>query len=265
MTEPLASRGRRMPRAARCAGLVLVAAASVALLAACSPGAHDTGPVPPSDGAPIAAFYGDSYTRGTGASSPERRWSTTIAEDRGWYEFNPSVDGLGYVNNRGFGADLVDQIVEHDPPPDLVIVTMGLNDNFSMPAGADDIEAAIDADLQRLSDELPDARLVVVEPFWYTDERPDSVERIIGWVEAGRRPGRGRLHRRRLPVVRGASRVDVRRRNPPERRGIRRDRPAHGRRARAPRSLAVRRAAASFRRGRGARPRPGAPAGGARG
>ncbi len=184
MTEPLASRGRRMPRAAR-SGVVLVAAASVALLAACSPGAYDTGPVPPSDGAPIAAFYGDSYTRGTGASSPERRWSTTIAEDRGWYEFNPSVDGLGFVNNRGFGADLVDQIVEHDPPPDLVIVTMGLNDNFSMPAGADDIEAAIDADLQRLRDELPDARMVVVEPFWYTDERPDSVDRIIGWVEAG--------------------------------------------------------------------------------
>ena len=46
--------------------------------------------------------------------------------------------------------DLVDRIVEQDPPPDIVIVTMGLNDNFSMPAAADDIEAAIDADLQRL-------------------------------------------------------------------------------------------------------------------
>ena len=141
--------------------------------------------MPPGDGEPIVAFYGDSYTRGTGASSSERRWSTIIAEDRGWYEFNPSVDGLGFVNNRGFGDDLVDRIVEHDPSPDLVIVTMGLNDNFSMPAGADDIETAIDADLQRLRDELPDARLVVVEPFWYTDERPDSVETIIEWVESG--------------------------------------------------------------------------------
>ena len=25
---------------------------------------------------------------------------------------------------------------------------------------------------------------MVVEPFWHTDERPDSVERIIGWVAA---------------------------------------------------------------------------------
>jgi len=162
---------------------LLVAAASAAVLGACSPGAYEAGPEPASDGAPIVAFYGDSYTRGTGASSPERRWSTIIAEDRGWYEFNPSVDGLGFVNSRGFGADLIDLIVEHDPPPDIVFVTMGLNDNFSMPAGASDIQAAIDADLERLREELPDARLVVVEPFWYTDERPDSVDRIIGWVE----------------------------------------------------------------------------------
>lgn len=142
----------------------------------------------PSPGQVVVAYYGDSYTRGTGASSPERRWSTIVAQERGWWEFNPSVDGLGYVNNREFlggdDADLVDQIVEHEPSPDVVIVTMGLNDNFSMPSGAEEIEAAIDDDLGRLRDELPDARLVVVEPFWYTDDRPDSVERIIGWVAA---------------------------------------------------------------------------------
>ena len=139
--------------------------------------------------APVVAFYGDSYTRGTGASTPEHRWSTIVANERGWWEFNPSVDGLGYVNNRdlvaaGADGDLVDRIVDHDPAPDVVIVTMGLNDNFSMPARADEIEAAIGADLRRFRDELPDARLVVVEPFWYTDTRPDSVDEIIGWVES---------------------------------------------------------------------------------
>ena len=133
----------------------------------------------------VVAYYGDSYTRGTGASSPERRWSSIVAAERGWFEFNPSVDGLGYVINRELaGTDLVDQIVEHEPPPDVVIVTMGLNDNFAMPAQADEIEAAIDADLEELSSELPDARLVVVEPFWHEDTRSESVDRIIGWVEA---------------------------------------------------------------------------------
>jgi len=185
MTESRATRDRRSSWGARTLGAVVAAAASAALLAACSVAVPEAAPAPPTDGAPIVAFYGDSYTRGTGASSPDRRWSTIVSEQRGWYEVNPSVDGLGFVNNRGFGDDLVDRIVEQDPPPDIVIVTMGLNDNFAMPAAADDIEAAIDADLRRLRDELPDARLIVVEPFWYTDERPDSVERIIGWVAAG--------------------------------------------------------------------------------
>lgn len=161
-----------------------VIATVAALLTACVavPGGPGQTPTP---GATIAAFYGDSYTRGTGATSPDRRWSTIICAERGWYEFNPSVDGLGFVNNRGLalGGDLVDQIVDHDPPPDIVIVTMGLNDNFSMPHRADDIETAIGADLERLREELPDARLVVVEPFWYTDDRPASVEQIIDWVE----------------------------------------------------------------------------------
>ncbi|HET6671902.1 MAG TPA: SGNH/GDSL hydrolase family protein [Agromyces sp.] len=181
-------RARRRHPVAFAAQLAAVVVAG-AVVAACSGplGGPSNPPLPPSDGVPIVAFYGDSYTRGTGASSPERRWSTIIAAERGWYEFNPSVDGLGYVINRGLapGGDLVDQIVGHDPPPDIVIVTMGLNDNFVMPDAADDVEAAIGADLERLSEELPAARLVAVEPFWHQDERPDSLEQIIGWVEAG--------------------------------------------------------------------------------
>ena len=99
--------------------------------------------------------------------------------ERGWYEFNPSVDGLGFVNRRGGGVsgepvDLVGDIVDHEPAPEVVIVTMGLNDNFSMPRRAAEIEAAITADLERLRTELPDARLVVVEPFWYRADRPLS-------------------------------------------------------------------------------------------
>ncbi|MEV1130069.1 SGNH/GDSL hydrolase family protein [Agromyces sp. NPDC049794] len=164
------------------AASVVTATLSGCLVAcAVASGGPDQAPTP---GATVAAFYGDSYTRGTGASSPERRWSSIVAEERGWYEFNPSVDGLGYVINRGLsGVDLVDLIVDFEPSPDLVIVTMGLNDNFVMPDETDEIETAIGEDLERFRDELPDARLVVVEPFWHTDERPGSVERIIEWVE----------------------------------------------------------------------------------
>ena len=133
-------------------------------------------------GGPIAAFYGDSYTVGTGASSPARRWSTIVSAQRGWREVNLSVNGLGFVTNRESlpGPDPVDQVISAGP--DIVMVTMGLNDNFSMPDRAGDIRAAITDDLTKLASSLPDARLIVVEPFWYTDERPASVDRIIGWA-----------------------------------------------------------------------------------
>jgi lysophospholipase L1-like esterase len=133
----------------------------------------------------VVAFYGDSYTLGTGASDPALRWSTLISVSRGWNEVNPSVNGLGFVNNRssGAGTDLVQQIIDADP--DIVIVTMGLNDNFLMPAAADEIKKAISDDFDSLESALPEARVIVVEPFWYTDARPASVDQMSGWVEAG--------------------------------------------------------------------------------
>jgi lysophospholipase L1-like esterase len=129
------------------------------------------------------AFYGDSYTLGTGASAADKRWSTQVAAERNWREVNPSVNGLGFVNNRSqFGGDdLPGSIIAADP--DIVFVTMGLNDNFSFATRAEQIEQQITLDLDRLRAGLPEARFIVVEPFWYTDDRPDSVETIIGWVK----------------------------------------------------------------------------------
>lgn len=129
------------------------------------------------------AFYGDSYTLGTGASDPSKRWSTIICQERGWSEFNPSVNGLGFINNRStFGdGDEPSQVIAAEP--DILFITMGLNDNFSYDRSADRIRSQITEDFTRLKTALPAARVIVVEPFWYTDQRPDSVEVIIGWVK----------------------------------------------------------------------------------
>lgn len=173
----------------------LAVGAAAVLLAGCAAapdaagGGVAPGPVPDEEptvldpDAPLAAFYGDSYTLGTGATDAANRWSSLICRDRGWNEFNPSVNGLGFVNNRAFADDLPELVIEQQP--DLVFVTMGLNDNFSYARVPDgEILAAIDDDFDRLTTALPDARLIVVEPFWYTDRRPASVEIIIGWVRA---------------------------------------------------------------------------------
>jgi lysophospholipase L1-like esterase len=167
----------------------LVVAALLSVLLAIGAVVTVTTLTDPADDAPRTgtgtrvAFYGDSYTLGTGASSPEKRWSTIVSRERDWNEFNPSVNGLGFVNNRTvFGdGDLPDLVIEAEP--EIVFVTMGLNDNFSYDFSADDIREQIPADLERLREALPDARFIVVEPFWYTDERPVSVDVIIRWVE----------------------------------------------------------------------------------
>jgi len=130
------------------------------------------------------AFYGDSYTLGTGASDETKRWSTIVSRERNWNEFNPSVNGLGFVTNRadsGEGSgDLPSLVI--DSKPEIVFVTMGLNDNFSYDFSANEIREQIGVDLERLKTALPDARFIVVEPFWYTDDRPSSVGVINGWV-----------------------------------------------------------------------------------
>ena len=134
------------------------------------------------DGRTRVAFYGDSYTLGTGASGFDKRWSTIISTERNWNEYNPSVNGLGFVRNRVPENDLPSQVIGSEP--DIVFITLGLNDNFAFDYAADEIRAAITADFTTLKAGLPDARFIVVEPFWYTDSRPGSVETIIGWVKA---------------------------------------------------------------------------------
>ncbi|TQO19414.1 lysophospholipase L1-like esterase [Rhodoglobus vestalii] len=136
------------------------------------------------------AFYGDSYTYGTGATSEQRRWSTVLSEQYGWSEFNPSVSGLGFMRNRElFGEGDVPGLIIGDNP-DAVIVTIGLNDNFTYKAYADELPGQIMSDFERLSMELPNTRLIVVEPFWYKTERPASVDVIISWVrDAAREVG----------------------------------------------------------------------------
>ena len=131
-------------------------------------------------GSTRVAFYGDSYTLGTGASDPSKRWSTIICGERGWNEFNPSVNGLGFVNNRGVVDEPGEVIADS---PDIVFITMGLNDNFSYDFAAKQIHTQIEADFARLKAALPNARFIVVEPFWYTDARPHSLAVISGWVK----------------------------------------------------------------------------------
>ena len=144
------------------------------------PGSHDTMATSTPTG-PLVAFYGDSYTLGTMASSPAKRWSTIVSRDHDWREFNPSHNGLGFIRNRSlFGpGDLI--ITKH---PDIVIMTLGVNHNFAFPEAANAIHTQVGAGSTRLKRALPHGRFIVVEPSWYADDRPPSMNIIGGWVMA---------------------------------------------------------------------------------
>jgi len=156
---------------------VIAALSAVLMLAGCAA-------APPQDPDAVrVSFYGDSYTRGKGASDLALRWATLVSEQREWVELNHGSDGLGFVNRRTeFGDDDVPSaIIAEDP--DIVIVNLGLNDNFSYRVASDFIHEQIGKDFTRIAEGLPDARIIVVEPFWYSDVRPDSVDTIIEWVK----------------------------------------------------------------------------------
>jgi lysophospholipase L1-like esterase len=165
--------------------IVVVVAAVIALLTTTRPSADDGDAAPSGT---VVAFYGDSYTFGDQASSPDARWSSILCEQQGWFEVNPSVNGLGFVANR-FLTDAVGEIIEADP--DLIIVTMGLNDTFIAEDRLDELETAIIDDFRRFRSEAPQARLVVVEPFWIPGPQSagfrlvaDAVEEAAAEVDA---------------------------------------------------------------------------------
>ncbi len=121
---------------------------------------------------PHAVFIGDSYTHGTGASSPELRWSTLVAKDRGWNEINLANGGTGYLTTAGLNGcgkascpaylDVVPQAVADRP--DIVVVAGGQNDFTAYAAQPEPVVAAIDRTYRTLRADLPDAEIIAVGP-----------------------------------------------------------------------------------------------------
>jgi lysophospholipase L1-like esterase len=130
----------------------------------------------------VVGFYGDSMTSGVGASAPDRRWSSLLCAQEGWTEVNPSIPGLGFVQARG-GTDLPGQIAAASP--DLVLVTLGLNDLLLVDSHATELQAAIASDLGTLRASAPDAHIVVFALLSPLSFEPRQVAAINGWLRAG--------------------------------------------------------------------------------
>jgi lysophospholipase L1-like esterase len=148
-------------------------AAALVLLAGCLAGraAPPRDPTPPD--APQVLFFGSSTTAGSGASSPERRFTSLLARRAGWREINEGLAGSTLTDVPGRTAASAEvrvrAIAASGIRPAVVLVMYGANDAISgVPLGdagsPGTFRHAAAAVLRALHGAFPRAVLVVCTP-----------------------------------------------------------------------------------------------------
>ncbi len=137
-------------------------------------------PIPGRTGAvkPRAVFLGDSYTRGSGASTAANRWSSLVAAAQGWTEINQGVGGTGYGTRQDHppGKPYPDRLIEVVAAhPAIVLVSGGIND---LRSPAPTVARGVARTYSMLRSLLPRAKIIAVAPF-SNDEAPTSALRAI--------------------------------------------------------------------------------------
>jgi lysophospholipase L1-like esterase len=130
----------------------------------------------------VIAFLGDDWTTGSGASAKSKRFSTLLAKQLGLTERNFGADGTGYAKataTDGTYDSRVDAVVKAKPR--VVVVSGGRNDV------ADYLQTTkrhIHDLFSTLHDNLPDAVVIAVEPFWGDSDKPAELGPIASAVKS---------------------------------------------------------------------------------
>lgn len=130
-------------------------------------------------------FLGDSFAAGSGASTPDRRWTTILSGRHGWTEVNLAAPKTGYLRAGHDGgctpqtcqpySALVAQAIAAEPQ--LVLITGGAND---LREDLGNAGVALQQTLADLRAGLPAATIVVVNPWW--DMRREDPH-LAEWTE----------------------------------------------------------------------------------
>jgi lysophospholipase L1-like esterase len=119
--------------------------------------------VMPPPGSRVIVF-GDSYTEGTGATSPEAAYPVQLAAHFGWVVDSRGVGGTGFVARGTIDANYLDRLATLPAEaPALLIVQGGLNDALAGVTDADELAAAREV-LRALGDRYPGTELIVLGP-----------------------------------------------------------------------------------------------------
>jgi lysophospholipase L1-like esterase len=123
-----------------------------------------------------AAFIGDSYTEGAGASAVEKRWSTLVSQKMGWQESNFGRGGTGYLvssPDRPNYLGMANEVAATHP--DIVVVSGGQNDMAEFIGDSGPVSEAITDTFKDLRAQLPRARIIAVGPSFPGDVTPSLV------------------------------------------------------------------------------------------
>jgi lysophospholipase L1-like esterase len=156
--------------------VVLLVYLAITRVAATGPAAGATpGPAPTfgiDNTATVAAFIGDSYAQGVGASSDADRWTSLVSSSEGWRQENFGRGGTGYLATsgpEGCGLDfcpsfdgMIPEAVEAQP--DVLVISGGQNDFNTFVTARSSVEDAITKTMSDARSALPDTRIIVVGP-----------------------------------------------------------------------------------------------------
>jgi len=125
-------------------------------------------------------FIGDSYTTGTGASDPSKRWTAIVSKAQGWHQVNLGHGGTGYLkaSTSGCGstgcpnfASMVQEAVA--TKPGRVVVTGGVSD-FTSDIG--EVEPMIQKTYADLRAALPTTTIIAIGPPVIGDATPKAAD-----------------------------------------------------------------------------------------
>jgi acyl-CoA thioesterase-1 len=138
------------------------------------------GPIPTfsstPDDRPLAYFLGDSYTFGYGANSPNTDLPAQVASDMKWRPDVDGVGGTGYTTPSAAGGDTYpDRADKVSRDSDYVVISGGVNDATSYTADPSKFTTAVKDTLDKAAAAAPQAKLIVVGPFWPYDEKAPSI------------------------------------------------------------------------------------------
>lgn len=151
---------------------------------------YESPPAPKLPEVPVAVFVGDSYTTGSGASTPARRWTSLLSREMGWFEENMGSPGAGYLNvGRGTGcpqggcpsfSKLASKVIAASKA-NFVVVAGGRADSGQDPEA---VRAAAAELFSQVKKGLPKAKIIVISPIWDARNPPAELGRVADIVEA---------------------------------------------------------------------------------